>query len=429
MRQKKQNQISLIEYGFIATTQWEYPFGSARVDQQTFDEIEKFVLDERNQANQIFSLSIKKWFGKVIKAQNYVGVVQTKNWTLIEVLPKISSLNDVNKIRKIFLKMLKTLKDSPFKNVNEASLNTMKFTILEIFIGFFLQELSKLIKKWIKKNYVLQNENLNYLKWKLKIKENISNNMIHKEKFVCKYDEFVENIKENKLIKSCLLFLKNISRSQANQKTIKEFLFVFWDIEPSDNIKEDLKVVDNLNRLHSYYLPVLRRVKIFLLWQSVVNFIGNTMTLALLFPMEKIFESYVAHKLKKARPDSNIKTQDRTYHLIEEHRNDKKFRLKPDIVIDEEIVADTKWKIIDQEKYKENYFISQSDMYQLFAYAKKYKSKKLYLIYPQSETFNKELDSFYYDYKDDNKIELKVIPYIFWEWNENDTCKLFENTP
>jgi 5-methylcytosine-specific restriction enzyme subunit McrC len=43
--------------------------------------------------------------------------------------------------------MLKTLKDSPFKNIDKASLKTQKFPILEIFISLFLDELDRLIKR------------------------------------------------------------------------------------------------------------------------------------------------------------------------------------------------------------------------------------------------------------------------------------------
>jgi 5-methylcytosine-specific restriction endonuclease McrBC regulatory subunit McrC len=43
--------------------------------------------------------------------------------------------------------MLKTLKDSPFKNLNDANLKNQKFPILEIFIQLFLSELATLIKK------------------------------------------------------------------------------------------------------------------------------------------------------------------------------------------------------------------------------------------------------------------------------------------
>jgi len=42
--------------------------------------------------------------------------------------------------------------------------------------------------------------------------------------------------------------------------------------------------------------------------------------------------------------------------LIEEHKESKKFKLRPDIVIDEGlIVADTKWKIVNANDYYGNY--------------------------------------------------------------------------
>lgn len=45
---------------------------------------------------------------------------------------------------------------------------------------------------------------------------------------------------------------------------------------------------------------------------------------------------------------------------------------------------DTKWKrLIDNDK--ENYGISQSDMYQMFAYSKKYDTREIWLLYPMNE--------------------------------------------
>jgi len=50
------------------------------------------------------------------------------------------------------------------------------------------------------------------------------------------------------------------------------------------------------------------------------------------------------------------------------------------------IIADTKWKLLSE--YKPHQGVSQNDMYQLFAYGKKYKqfqNKKMYLIYPKND--------------------------------------------
>ncbi len=74
-------------------------------------------------------------------------MIQTPDGTTIEILPKIHSAYDTQITRKIFLKMLKSLKNSPFKNINEANLRTHSFPILEIFITTFLDELTLLIKK------------------------------------------------------------------------------------------------------------------------------------------------------------------------------------------------------------------------------------------------------------------------------------------
>jgi len=134
--------------------------------------------------------------------------------------------------------------------------------------------------------------------------------------------------------------------------------------------------------------------------------------------MERIFESYVAHKLKHIYPELEIKTQDTRHYLVEYHNERRKFNMRPDIVInDGEIIADTKRKIINEEDIKSNYGVSQGDMYQLFAYAKKYQSDALYLIYPKTNKFLKTLEPFHYEKE---KTILYVIPYDL----VTDSCEL-----
>lgn len=418
MNYKPKKEITIREYWIIWTKENDWFWNwYQKVDQVTFDELEAFVLNEKNQTEDLFVLSNKTWYWKIIKAQNYVWVLQTKSWTVIEILPKIANVNTEEETRRIFLKMLKTLKDSPFKNLNEASLRNQKFPILEIFIHLFLSELSLLVKRWIKKNYVEESDNLKYIKWKLKIKENITKNIFDHSKFYCEYDDFSENTKENRLIKTCLVKVSKISKNKKNIQDINIFLDYFSWVQISKDIKSDLKLIDNLNRLHSYYLPTLKWVKLFLGNESVVNFKWDTLALSLLFPMERIFESYVVNVLAKKLSWHKVIAQDTWKYLVEEHNNSKKFRLRPDIVIDDwEIVADTKRKIIDSVKYDSNYWISQADMYQLYAYAKKYNCNKLFLVYPKNENFQIALSDFRYE----DNIILRAIPYDL----KDDKCEL-----
>ena len=61
------------------------------VPQNTFDAIEKFYYD--NSAVQSYFVPTKKQGKKALAAQNYVGVIQTKDGTTIEILPKITNVD------------------------------------------------------------------------------------------------------------------------------------------------------------------------------------------------------------------------------------------------------------------------------------------------------------------------------------------------
>lgn len=366
----------------------------------TFEALERFVLDNE-QTTQYLKITTKNGFGKVLQAQNFVGVIQTKDGTTIEILPKIQNV-DEQKSKEILIKMLKTLKKSPFKNFNMAHLKSSKMPLLEIFISMFLEELSKLIQKGIKSDYVTKEENLNFLKGKLLISEQIKHNAIHKERFFVQFQEFSSDRVENRLIKTTLEYLYKKSKSNKNQQRIREFLFVFDEISVSHTIKSDFEKV-KLNSQMRDYEQVLLWCKTFLLENSFSPYKGNDIAFALLFDMNLLFESYVGHYLRKKGFDVSL--QDKGKYLVEEPN---KFALRPDIVINcksnknKIIIADTKWKIIKDEKD-----IGQADMYQLYAYGKKYQNNKLYLIYPKDGDNQPKLK---YKYcMSAGKLELKVF--------------------
>ena len=296
--------------------------------------------------------------------------------------------------------MLKTLKNSPFKNINKASLKTINIDIFEIFITMFLEELSELIKKGIKSDYLSKEENLYFLKGKLKLNSHLKQNLLHKEKFFIEFDEYSSNRVENKLIKTTLTKLYNVSKSLNNKQRLREFIFVFDDIDISKDIKGDFKKC-KIDRSMINYEEILNWCKIFLNNESFYPYKGNDVAHALLFDMNILFESYVAYHIKKQYKDREVKTQDTKYKLIESH---KLFQLKPDIVIDNNIVLDTKWKIVDSQK--NNYGLLQSDLYQMYAYGKKYNSNDVYLIYPKSKNFKFSIDI---PFKYDDNLNLHIL--------------------
>ena len=371
------------------------------IKKETFDSLEKFVLKKKKTA-QYLKITTKNGFGKVLQAQNYVGVIQTKDGTTIEILPKIKNAT-TEKSKDILIKMLKTLKNSPFKNLSVANLKSSKIPLFEIFISMFLEELTVLVRNGIKSDYISKEENLKFLKGKLKISEQIKYNTIHKERFFVQYEEFISNRVENRLIKTTLQFLYNKSKLNKNQQRIREFLFVFDEIEISHNIKTDFSKI-KLNRQMKDYEQVLLWCKTFLFENSFSPYKGNDIAFALLFDMNLLFESFVYSYLKKSSNFQDIKSQDRTHHLAYENGIGR-FRLKPDIVINGgKIIADTKWKILSEDKAYNG--VLQDDMYQLYAYGTKYDNcEKIYLIYPFDELIIKNS----YNYFKNKELKLDIL--------------------
>lgn len=103
--------------------------------------------------------------------------------------------------------------------------------------------------------------------------------------------------------------------------------------------------------------------------------------------MESLYESYVAQQMKKVFSPAGweISSQDKGYYLFTGPR--KQFALRPDIVCQRDgrtVIMDTKWKsLINNERL--NYGISQSDMYQMYAYSKKYGTSEIWLLYPLND--------------------------------------------
>jgi 5-methylcytosine-specific restriction enzyme subunit McrC len=288
--------------------------------------------------------------------------------------------------------MLRCLQDSPFLQLNETHLHTTDFPILEVFITIFLQSLEKLVQKGIRKNYVSEEANQPFLKGKLLVNQQIKHNLSHAERFFVQYDDFQANIAPNRLIKSTLQVLFKVSRKLNNQINLQQHLLIFEEVNYSQNLAQDFIETEKLNRQFAHYQSVMAWCKFFLKHQSFTNFGGSAVNFAILFPMQKVFEDFVGFKLKQKFGGGNwqIKLQDQKHHLIE---NPLKFQLKPDVVFYKnntaKIILDAKWKILNEKE--RNFDISQADLYQLFAYGKKYECNNLYLIYPKNENFTQPL--------------------------------------
>ena len=84
-------------------------------------------------------------------------------------------------------------------------------------------------------------------------------------------------------------------------------------------------------------------------------------------------------------------------------------------------ILDTKWKRIDEQANDPKRDITQSDMYQLYSYGKKYNCEKVALIYPRTDKFK---EHFHYCFDE----ELSLFCFPFDVANPEDSVKEIMDT-
>ena len=384
--------------------------------EKLFDKLELFTLRNRGQNTsepmEIFSISVRKGVGKIISAKNYVGLITMSDGTTIEILPKIytGETADIERTKRTFLEILKVSKAIPYKNFEMASVETGKMNLFEIFIHMFVTEIQKLTKQGLKSDYLTYSNNENFYKGKLDFNEQLKKNSVHKQRFFVCYDVFQQNRVENRIIKAALLKLKGITTSGKNKRDIHKLLAYFEEIEPSIYYQSDFEQC-KIDRGMVAYEASLKWSKIFLMNKSFTTFKGEDIAYALLFPMEKLFEDYIGTLLRRAMSQSqyNVSLQETKYYLFEKPK--KHFSIRPDIIVRKNdngqvIVLDTKWKVLYEDR--NNYGISQGDMYQMYVYQKKYHAQKIILLYPLTGNIDRSKE-IKYESNDGVQVEVYFI--------------------
>src|SRR5690606_2420023 len=100
---------------------------------------------------------------------------------------------------------------------------------------------------------------------------------------------------------------------------------------------------------------------------------------AFLLPMEYVFEDFIYGFIEKEIEVVNPKGQS-TGTYLDEAQN---FGLKPDLILDfgyKRIIADTKYKLVYYDNLDPKKGISQSDLYQMLAYAVRFGIQEIKLF-------------------------------------------------
>ncbi len=330
-----------------------------------------------------------------IKATQYVGFVKIKNCT-IQVVPKILD-DDVDNVH-FLIQLLKYTKKLNVKEQGTSGMNKLKGDFPEILINLFAKNLKELLKMDLKKNYVLTEDNLSFLKGKLMIKENLKENRVNKTKYYCKYDEFTENNMMNQIFKFVTTTLLQITNYSVNKHLLEDILSYLSEVDYKHiKIKDFDKI--HITRLNKSYEPIINLCRLFIQNSSIEFSSSKIESFIFLFDMNILFEEFIFRFIKKYKSKIKINICENIELVKEQHFIGKlfnKFHMKVDILLrgegDNCLLIDTKYKILNDDKTHQG--VSSSDMYQMFAYSTSQKDiyEDIILLYPANKKIKESIE-------------------------------------
>lgn len=367
-----------------------------------------------------------------LRAQNCVGVIETRRGTTIEILPKVDLTPAEDRsgraaarrglpnaaagqrpdaraasdeaTRCVFLTMLRDWRGLGEAQLDAAGIRDVaRFDMLEAFVQLFLASVVRLARRGLARQYRTREANLACLRGRILFPRHVRVNLADRSRFYVGYDEFTANRPANRLIHLALRRLATVARRPANRQRIHQLRIAFSDAPPSARPDDDW-AQHRVDRSMRHYDPVMPWVRLLLLRRGLATFAGRHVNRALLFPMEEVFEDFVTAAVRRHQRRFAVRAQGPMRPLAEECRDGERrgaFWLKPDVALLEQAAApgtdhgmkrepvrfilDAKWKRLDSRE--PNHGISQSDAYQLFAYGKRYGCRQVALLYPKTAAF------------------------------------------
>lgn len=359
---------------------------------------------------------------RAVQMSSFVGVIRAPDGYQIEVLPKVGKAiggGDVE-ARQLLIEMLRCLGCFRHIQTDSARIMATRAPLLEVFISEFLLTVEYLVKRGLRSDYCTEQDNLLALRGKLQIATHLRHNLCRRDRFFAEFSEFSSNRPENRLLHTALRRVLVWTASQINQQLARELCFVFAEIPVSVQPSTDFKRVQP-DRAMVHYDASLAWARLILEVDSPLTGVGSHRAPSLLFPMESVFEAFVAKHLdRQIGTGFTLRTQVRSLSLVR-HLEQDWFRLKPDLLVQtamvNRLVLDTKWKLIDDKLATgtKKYGLDQRDFYQMHAYGQSYLNGQgdVVLIYPKTDTLNRALPVF--DFPKNGELHLWVLPFCLQE--------------
>ncbi|WP_139958570.1 McrC family protein [Flavicella sediminum] len=325
---------------------------------------------------------------KTLKSNKYVGVIHFEGKT-INLLPKIfykseePSESDVHAFNKHILWWLSYCRKLKFPNYL-SGLSNEKSDFFEILIYLFSKYTRELLNSSIYQKYKEVSRELSYVKGNVNFNSYIQNNVSkgRYHKVSCEFDSFEIDNEFNRCVKFVSKLLLSITKQSQSKRFLNDILFILDEVKDIPITADKMKRM-TFNPMFSSFETIRDYCVLFLENSVSFNYKNSLKLFAFLVPMEYVFEDFIFGFIDKEIEEIKAKAQIGSRYLDKE----KNFQLKPDLNLSvggKKYIADTKYKIVYADEKDAKKGISQTDLYQMLAYAVRFKVNNIVLYYPNT---------------------------------------------
>lgn len=325
---------------------------------------------------------LSRTFRPSLRAGQVVGVLSVPG-ACLEILPKIDGKHD-GAVRRSLTRMLAVALRFPIAASGSSLMATQRRDLLEVLVQNFADALLAAARQGLPHRYRRREDDLSLLRGKLDIRRQLTQNGARADRLACVYEELSVDTPLNRVLRAAVQRLASVCRTLENRRKISELAARLEFVgDSSDPLREPV-TLDRTN-IPFHRLHALARLFLAGDWQSTSA--GTREGFGLLFAMNDLFEAFVGRCMQAALAPRRVHLQRRNRHALEDCRQSPLFRLRPDIVVDDNVVIDTKWKHLDPDK--PTLGVAESDIYQMLAYLRAYRAQRLVLLYPWHEDLEK----------------------------------------
>lgn len=335
-----------------------------------------------------------------LRLQQWVGVIRTPDGTTVELLPKTHERageaadgESVARSRALLLRMLAAAGDN-YRAALPADLDPAQMRLFEVVLRYALEVLRAAIRRGVPHTYREIQEERTGLRGRLDMSRQLRQPPHRAHLLHVTYDEFLPDRPETRLVRLAVERIARITARSDSRRLARELLHALAEVPASRDVRRDFTRW-KLERGYTHFAPALDICRLILGELNPLVAGTASRVTAVLFDMNRVYETYVAHLLRLQHPDWQVQTQVKGQHLgrfLPQTSGKVRpvFALRPDLMIHPPgqpvIIADTKWKRLKADSAFPH-GISNTDAYQMLAYSEVFqensKDRPLYLIYPQ----------------------------------------------